>query len=368
MLNLLVLNLNKEIDMKKQTKYLFCLIMIGLLVGPASMAGNKQRIGQAGAPELLINPWAGSSGWGGTNVASVNGLESLYLNVAGSAFINRTELGYANTNWLVGTDIAINSFGLVQKVGDAGALGVYVFNMDLGDIETTTTESPEGGLGTFNPKYSTIGVSYAKEFSNSIYGGAVLKIVSGGIADVKTSGVALDAGIQYVTGAQRQLHFGITLRNVGPTMKYTGDGMSFRGTVPPNGVDMTVEHRSADFELPTQVKIGLAYDFNFGVGQRIALAGAFTSNSFSKDQFHVGLEYDFKNVLMLRGGYTYEDGINPLEDDYPTRTTVFTGPSAGASVRVPLNKDNGSVFSIDYSYRDTDPFKGVHTIGARIIL
>lgn len=364
----IVLNLSNEKTMKMKVKYILSTALIVLLTASVVMAGNKQRIGQAGAPELLINPWAAATGWGGANVASVSGLEATYLNIAGSAFLNQTQLGYANTNWLVGTDISINSIGLVQKVGDAGALGVYVQNMDLGEIETTTTESPEGGLGTFNPKYSTIGVSYAKEFSNSIYGGAVLKLVSGGISDVKTSGVAIDAGIQYVTGAQRQLHFGITLRNVGPTMKYTGDGMSFRGTVPPNGVDMTVEHRSADFELPTQVKIGLAYDFNFGIGQRITVAGAFTSNSFSKDQFHLGVEYDFKNILQLRGGYVYEDGVNPFEDDYNSRTTVFTGPTGGLSVRVPLNKDNGSVFSVDYSYRDTDPFMGVHTIGARIIL
>ena len=354
--------------MKTYAKYIVSLILVGLLIVPGGFAGNKQRIGQAGAPELLINPWAGISGWGDANVAGVSGLEGMFLNVAGSAYINRSELGYSNTNWLVGTDISINSMGLVQKVGDAGALGVYVMSMNLGDIEVTTEDSPEGGLGTFNPKYSTIGISYAKEFSNSIYGGAVLKIVSGGIADMKTTGVAIDAGIQYVTGSQRQLHFGITLRNVGPTMKYTGDGLSFRGTVPPNGVDMTVEHRSAEFELPTQVKIGLAYDFNFGIGQRITLAGAFTSNAFSKDQFHLGLEYDFKNILLLRGGFLYEEGINPIEDDYEVRTTVFTGPTGGVSLRVPLNKDSGSVFSIDYSYRDTDPFQGVHTIGARIIL
>jgi len=354
--------------MKKQTKYIISLIITGLIISSTVFAGNKTRIGQAGADELLINPWAGISGWGGANIGSVTGVEALYLNVAGSAHVNRTELGYANTNWLVGTDISINSMGLVQKVGDSGALGVYLMSMNLGDIEVTTVDNPEGGVGTFSPRYSTIGISFAKEFSNSIYGGAIVKVVSGGIADLKAAGVAIDAGIQYVTGAQRQVHFGITLKNVGPTMKYTGDGMSFQGTVPPNGIDMTVEHRSADFELPTQVKIGLAYDFNFGVGQRITLAGGFTSNSFSKDQFHLGLEYDFKNVLLLRGGFNYEDGVNPFEDDYEFRTTVFTGPTGGVSVRVPLNKENGSVFSIDYSYRDTDPFNGVHTIGARIIL
>jgi hypothetical protein len=358
----------KNRNMNKFAKYILGLVLIGLVVAPAGFAGNKQRIGQAGAPELLINPWAGTSGWADANTGSVSGLEALGMNVAGTAFVNKTEIGYAKSNWLAGTGISLNAFGLLQKIGDAGALGVYVMSMNLGDIEITTVESPEGGLGTFNPKFSTIGISYAKEFSNSIYGGAVLKIISGGISDLKTTGVALDAGIQYVTGSQRQLHFGITLRNVGPTMKYTGDGMSFRGIVPPNGVDMTVEHRSAEFELPTQVKIGLAYDFNFGVGQRITIAGNFTSNSFSKDQIHLGLEYDFKNILLLRGGFLYEDGVNPFSDDYSQRTTVFTGPTGGVSLRVPLSKDNGSAFSIDYSYRDTDPFQGVHTIGARIIL
>jgi len=362
------MKLTKEKAMKKQIKYIFSLVLIGILVSTATFAGNKTRIGQAGASELLINPWAGISGWGGANIGSVSGVEALYLNVAGSALVNRTELGYAHSDWLVGTDIGINTMGMVQKVGDSGALGVFVMSMNLGDIEVTTVDNPEGGIGTFSPRYSTMGVSFAKEFLNSIYGGAMIKVVSGGISDLKTSGVALDAGIQYVTGTQRQVHFGITLKNVGPTMKYTGDGMSFRGTVPPNGIDMTVEHRSAEFELPTQVKIGLAYDFNFGVGQRITLAGGFTSNSFSKDQFHLGLEYDFKNILLLRGGFNYEDGINPFEDDYQLRTSAFTGPTAGVSVRVPLNKDNGSVFSIDYSYRDTDPFSGVHSIGARIIL
>ncbi|MBK5284896.1 MAG: DUF3308 domain-containing protein, partial [Bacteroidia bacterium] len=31
------------------------------------LAGNNDRAGQAGATELLINPWARSSGFGGAN-------------------------------------------------------------------------------------------------------------------------------------------------------------------------------------------------------------------------------------------------------------------------------------------------------------
>ena len=65
---------------------------------------------------------------------------------------------------------------------------------------------------------------------------------------------------------------------------------------------------------------------------------------------------------MLRGGYIYEDGITKKKD----RTTVYTGPTAGITIQVPLNKEKGSTFSVDYSYRDTDPFNGTHSIGARI--
>ena len=36
-----------------------------------SFAGNEQRAGQAGASELLINPWARSSGWGNANSGGI---------------------------------------------------------------------------------------------------------------------------------------------------------------------------------------------------------------------------------------------------------------------------------------------------------
>ncbi len=64
-----------------------------LLPSILSVAGNKDRAGASGANELLINPWARSSGWMGINVASVTGVEAQYLYVAGTAFTTTTELG-----------------------------------------------------------------------------------------------------------------------------------------------------------------------------------------------------------------------------------------------------------------------------------
>lgn len=334
--------------------------------------GNPQRAGQAGASELLINPWARTSGWGGANIAGVRGLEGIYSNVAGLAFTQKTELIFSQTSWLqygskmFSADDAvstISSFGFSQKVGESGVLGFAVMSMDFGDIEITTVELPDGGIGTYSPKFMNMSVSYAKIFSNSIYGGATVKIISEQISNVGASGVALDAGIQYVTGAKDNMKFGISLKNVGPRMSFTGDGLSFRGIVgDDDDYKMTVEQRSSELELPALLNIGISYDLNVQ-RHRITGAGTFTSNSFQKDQYILGGEYAYREMVMFRMGYTYEEGIRTPS----TRTTALRGPSAGFTVELPMG-DSGSTFGLDYSYRHTDPFQGSHTIGARINL
>ena len=365
-------------------KKILGLIVIIATIAGTSYAGNDQRRGQAGASELLINPWARSSGMGGANSAISRGVEALHLNVAGIAFTRSTQLAFTHTNWLVGSDIGIYSFGLTQRVGETGVLGLGLTSVDYGEIPITTVNVPEGDLGTFHPTNTIINVAYAKAFSNSIYGGANIKIVNEAISDLKASGVAIDAGIQYVTGIGKNkklgkknednLVFGISMKNWGPPMRFRGDGMSVRATLA-DGKTLTVEQRSQSFELPSMLQIGGAYILTFQQEvdtveetvkriQYMNISATFTSNAFTKDQFRFGLEYSYKDIIMVRAGYVYEKGIF----DYETRTTVFTGPSAGISINIPLNKEKGSTFSLEYSYRDTNPFNGVHTIGAKVTL
>jgi len=329
------------------------LFAAGLLIFQASFAGNEDRVGQAGATELLINPWARSSGWGGSNSASIQGLESMFWNVAGTAFTRKTEVMFANTQYLVNSGISLNAFGLTQKVGEAGVLGLGVVAMNFGDIDITTTELPEGNIGTFRPQYMNIGVSYAKIFSNRIYGGITIKVISESISNLSAMGVCFDAGIQYVTSIgdrskernKDNLHFGIALKNVGPPMKFGEDGLSVRGSLG-TGASLTVDQRAAKFELPSLLNIGVTYHYRPNENHKISVAGTFTSNSFSKDQFRLGLEYAFKKYFMLRGGYVYEKDLF----DSAKRTTVYTGPTAGVTVEIPFGES--SSIDLDYSYRE----------------
>jgi len=119
--------------MKEISKLIRPLLVIVLcFYSIITFAGNEQRAGAAGASELLINPFARTSGWAGANVAGVRGLEGMYSNVAGLAFTNKTELIFTQTSWLqygskmfdANTSVSsISTFGFSQKMGESGVLG-----------------------------------------------------------------------------------------------------------------------------------------------------------------------------------------------------------------------------------------------------
>lgn len=335
-------------------------------------SGNPERVGQAGASQLLINPYTRNMGMVGSNSAKAMGLEAQFLNVAGTAFTRNTEVLFNRTAWLMGTDININTFGITQGLSETSSIGFGVVAIDAGKIDITTEEMPEGGLGYYNPSFYNISLSYAKMFSDNIYGGINMKVINEQIPNAAAKGVALDAGIQYHTGKYNNIHVGIALKNWGPKMSYRGDGLTRQTSVNAftGNYEMTVNNRSGAFELPTMVNIGASYDLYLHRDSseahkhnRLTFNGTFTSNSFTYDNGLLGLEYAWHEMLMLRGGYYYEEGIGSVD----TRRTAFTGPAVGITIEVPFNEKH-STFGLDYSYRTTNPFSGIHSFGFRINL
>ena len=351
--------------MKKLFKSIVIVSLTILVLGYShtAFAGNKDRSGQAGATELLINPWAASAGWANAGMSKIHGVEAMWGNVAGITATNSIDLNFSYTNWLQGSGVNAYSFGVLARVSETVVAGLYVMSFSPGEIYRTTTENPDLTLGTYKPSLMNINIAVAKSFSNSIHAGFVLKIISESISDMVGTGVALDAGIQYVTGDDNEFKFGVSLKNIGPALSFSGDGLA-RTLVDWGGVSKTVEERSQAFEMPTCLNIGLSYDFLFDAyDQRLTLAGNFTSNAFMKDNFIIGAEYSLLNMFQVRGGFVYQNDIFSEAN----RTSAMTGPTAGASVKIPLSKQKGdkpaSSIGLDYSYRSAAPFKGSHSIG-----
>lgn len=333
-------------------------------------AGNPDRQGEAGAYELLMNPWARSAGLHSMSTANVSGVEALRLNVAGVARINKTQASLGYARYLQGSGINMNAFGISQKV-KSGAIAISMMSLDFGDIPVTTTSQPEGTGATFSPSFVNIGVGYSHVFENKVSVGILFRGVTETISDLKASTFAIDAGVQYVTGPNDNFKLGISLRNVGGKMRFKGEG-AVRPTLTPNGsrpFNLTTEEATAAFELQSQLNIGGSYDFYFNKMHRLTLLGNFTSNAFSQDQFGAGVEYSLNDILVLRGAYRYEVGSGTVET-----APLYTGLAGGFSLQIPLDKEAkkeglfGTQLSIDYAYRTTKILGGTHNIGLRFDL
>lgn len=360
--------------MNRIHKIISLVVLLAILLPNISMAGNDDRRGTAGAGELLINPWARSAGWSNVSTANASGLDALFSNVAGLGHTTGTDASFNYSHYLNNSSIGIVAFGLAQSLGNYGVLGLTVNSMSFGSIERTTVGSPEpSNNGTYKPSLMNLGISFAKAFSTSIYAGATLKIVSEGIDNVTATGIAIDAGIQYVTGRDYEIKFGISLKNWGPSMSFSGDGLSINALMEQSNHQQTVENRSLSWELPSSLNIGASYDFLFAEKtHRLTVAGNYESMAFTKDRYTGGLEYAFKNIFMLRGGYTFEGGSTGDIYEDNEKVNMSKGFSCGASVIAPLQKakagKKGVDLTFDYAYRTTVIMGGIHTVGVTLSL
>lgn len=354
--------------MKNSMKNIKSIFIAGsMLCSLSVMAGNEDRVGSAGATQLLVNPWARSTAMGDAGIASANGLEASFTNIAGLAFTDKTQIKFNYTNWMGSqAGISFNSAGIAQRISESDVISVSVQAMNFGDIAITTVANPEGEIGYFSPRANVFNVGYARAFSASIYGGINFKVISENISNLKASGMAFDAGIRYVTGEKDHIKFGIALKNVGPTMRYKGDGLAQQVTYSSTGFIASLEERSASFEMPSLLSIGGSYDFFINENNKIILALGFTANSFSNDQYRIGVDYGMtadKVAFNLRGGFVYEKNLFSAEN----RSNALVGPTAGFSVDALVGK-NKSALGIEYATRYAGVFGFIHTIGATINL
>jgi hypothetical protein len=365
-----------------------CLVTAG-----SAFAGNPERTGQAGATQLLVNPYGRSSGFNGGNVANTFGIESVMNNIAGLAHLRGTEVVFTHTNWLGGSDIRLNTFGFGQGFrGGRSAIGLSIMAFDFGDIERTTIDNPDGGIGTFSPTFLNINASYAREMlEDQIWVGFNAKIIHESVPDAAANGIAFDAGVQYrgkSTARLQALKLGVALRNVGPPMRYSGDGLTTRVALAGNNAnfDNSVNVRSANFELPTTLWIGATYDFYFGRPTaardsnevvdstatkklvekefRITPVFGFQSQAYGRDQIVGGIEIAFKSLVALRVSQIFEDQIFNEDETQ----NAYTGLAGGISVNIPFQKGKRTAFGVDYSYRHTRWFSGTHVFGFRLTL
>lgn len=314
----------------------------------AVYAGDDSRIGTSAGTQLLVPVGARDLAMGGASIATTHGVDAIYWNPAGLAYLEGVSSCVLSTMQIF-NDIRVNYLGLGFKAGRLGQLGVSIKNFSFGEIKETTITDPDGIAGrTFSPTFVTAGLTYARLLTDRIKVGLSGKLIYENIPRASATAFAFDIGLQYRDlGNLPGVDFGIVLKNIGTELKYSGSAFTTRAVE--QGVAQTqfFDRIAASDELPAQFQLGVSYRRTVAEDNNFIVSGVFENYNLGNDHFSFGAEYMFRDLVALRGGYFLVPNVETEDILYR-----FT---AGIGLHYKLQNID---LNIDYTYRDSQYFNG----------
>lgn len=340
-------NMKELIMANRKIFHLTIWLILGLFVVTSSLfAGDPARVGTAAGTQLLVPVGARDLAMGGSNIATSRGVDAIYWNPAGLSSMKNTATGILSTMELLG-DVRVNYLGLGFQVGKVGVLGVTVKSLDFGDIPETTVFDPDGASGrTFSPTFVTTGLTYARSLTDRIKVGLTGNLIYEGIPRASGTAFAFDIGLQYNDlGSLPGFNLGVVVKNIGTELSYGGS--AFTTEVPLEGQSETqfVNKIPSTDELPAKFELGLSYRRTVAEDNNLIFAGVFENYNLGNDQFKFGLEYMYRDLIALRGGYMLLNDVDSA--DQLNRFTL------GVGLHYQFNQVD---FGFDYTYRDSQYF------------
>lgn len=327
-------------------------IVLLLFIATYSIFAQGERIGTAGATELLIPVGGRGVALGGAMLTSSTGVDAIFWNPAnisrsgGSFNVMASHMTYI-------ADINVEYGAASVNIEDFGSVGFSIKSLGIDDILRTTTEFPDGTGQTYKPQFTILGLSYSKMLSDRASVGMNINYLSETLDLVTASGLSFDFGVTYSNlGNINGLDMAIVLKNLGPDLKFDGSGLFTNATATGDSRgEQSYKIDAAGFSLPTTLDIGIGYNLSIDDVNNLKLLGSFTNHNFYTDQYKVGAEYNYDDLLFFRGGYNYTTEFEPDETLYKF------------SLGFGLNYDVGGVgLMVDYAYLPTEFFDDTHVV------
>ena len=306
-------------------------------------------------PFLLISPDSRGSAMGETGVATSPDANSVHWNNAKLAFIDKKYgFGMSYVPWLgkIVDDMSVSYLSGFYKLDDIQSIGLSMKYFDLGEIQLTDNQGL--ALGIENPKELSTAFTYSRKLTNNLSIGGTTRYIwsnlTGSISnysDAKAgNSFSVDLGLYYnkeITLANRtsELSFGSHISNIGGKITYGSSksldfipinlriGSSLKTFLDQyNSITLAIDLNKLMVPSPpiyeidnngnyvidpttNQAKILKGKNPN-----RSVLSGMFSSFSDAPDGFSEelkeitissGLEYWYREIFSLRGGYFLEN-------------------------------------------------------------
>lgn len=284
-------------------------IILGLLLsltaaGTIAVGQDVSKRGTTAATFLSIAQGARGMAMGGAFVAVVNDPSAMYWNPAGLTEVEGISFLVDNTTWIAG--IQYNYIGATVSAGPVGVLGLNVTMSNIGDMAVTTVDKQEGTGEVFSVSDIAVGLSYAIKLTDAFSIGFTPKFVHQKIWKMSATAFAIDLGVKYRTPFEG-FTLGMSISNFGTKMQMQGNNALVLYDPDPSGSGnngrIPAQLATEEWELPLNFRVGLAYDQPLGEIGRLTLAADAQHPSDNFESVNVGGEFEFNDVLYVRGGY-----------------------------------------------------------------
>ena len=323
------------------------IIFVALLIGSTLTKLNAEvkKVAQSGYQFLKIDADARAAAMGGAFILVGTGASSMFYNPAGMTEQPASiDFFSTQTNWLA--DIGYYSLGVTKKLGNFGVIGFSMQTSDYGSIIGTRVADNTAGFietGNIEVEALAMGVSFAKSLTDRFSIGGQVKFVSQSLGNTlmpdgseksnKTDGLAYDFGTIYYPGI-KSFRFGMGVRNFSKNFKYEDDS----------------------FPLPLTFTMGVALDVmdfvgSFGENHNLLVEVDAVHPIDYTERVNMGIEYGFKKIFFLRGGYKFNHDTEGLS------------LGVGFSIRL-----IGLMTKLSYSFNDAGSFSPVNRISIGISL
>ncbi len=330
----------------KITRFAMMCIIIAIITIPAALPA----ISEATMMFLSIEPGSRANGMGNAYVGVVDDAYAGWWNPAAAAFNRKVQFAGMHSNWLQDsgiTDLYYEYIGWNQYFEDIGNLGLNAVMMDYGSQDQTDEQG--NLLGTFasyefalnsiyaydiKPKKIGLGIGFKFLYSNLGPGTGETEEDKEG----KSLSYAFDLGAKFKDVYFPRFDIGLVLQNIGPDVTYINEAqkdplpMTFRVGLAYRVFDTIAQPVSEDNILTSfKQKLTLSADAskilanNKPILKRLFYVwnneSAWTDDDsqyeFESTIFSVGAEYNYLDLISLRGGYFYD------------KAGSITGPSFG---------------------------------------
>jgi len=355
-------------------------VLVTALVAPGALSAQRQgtfltplnepttRVGARGANFLEIGVGARGQALGYAYTALAEGADAMYWNPAGLAVADGLIAAFTRADLYDNLDITHNFAGLAIPFA-GGVAGVSYIGLGSGPIPRTDENFPAGGNpsagDTFEWTSSALGLHYARRLTDRLQVGFSGRAVSEGIANASSNWWGVDIGTKFRTGLYG-ITLGAVLANIGPAARAEGGAITTRVTSDEAfSVNLPVRFNTVAYQLPTTFRFSVLTDL---VGSADALLSANPNHAIrlaldlndgvdTDIQTSVGLEYNFKRLVFLRGGKRF---MNEAHADFREFSHNL---SFGGGLRLPMF---GRHLAFDYAYTNMGELQNVQVFSFEI--